>query len=198
MATSNKNSRYDSAQNKYMDAVNTETGEAGYNKAVRAGMANSVIQNELANSEAKKYAGEQASANAAGAQAQATTAARAAGMNKAQAAMMGAQQNANAYQNAYGNAYNTNLGLANSNISGQQASRQQASGQLVNGYGNNLSAQQQEGQNEYNRTWGNVAGWTGGLFSDERLKHYKGCSKKVVTKTPSKIQSLKYVKKENE
>ena len=60
-----------------------------------------------------------------------------------------------------------------------------------------MSAAQQEGQNVYNRTWGNVAGWTGGLFSDEKLKHYKECSKKVVTRSPSKIQALKYVKKEN-
>lgn len=196
------NDRYNSAQSSYMSAINNETGDAGYAKAFRAGVTNSTYQNALANSEAKKYAGEQARANAAGAQAQATTAARAAGMNKAQAAMMGAQQNANAYQNAYGNAYNTQLGLANNNIMGQQASRQQASGQLVGGYGTNMSAQQQEGQAEYDRKWGN---WGNGLgiagsllkpFSDENLKHYKECSKKVTYKAPSKIKTLKFEKKE--
>ena len=66
-----------------------------------------------------------------------------------------------------------------------------------------MSAGQQEGQAEYDRTWGN---WGNGLgiggsvlkaFSDEDLKHYRECSKKVTYRTPSKIKSLKYEKKEN-
>lgn len=160
------------------------------------------------NSNAQKYAGQQAAAAAAGAQSQATTAARAAGMNKAQAAMMGSQQNANAYQNAYGNAYGQQLGTANSAFENQAnransnanqfAAMQNANNQYqqslaasmmganVSGIGNQVSmAQAQDAQNFRQ----------GGLFSDERLKHYRECSKKVVMKTPSKIQSLKITTK---
>ena len=168
--------------------------------------ANSQMANINAN--AQKYAGQQAAAAAAGAQSQATTAARAAGMNKAQAAMMGSQQNANAYQNAYGNAYGQQLGNANSayenqanrynNNANQYAAMQNANNQYqqslaasmmganVSGIGNQVSmAQAQDKQN-----------WSqGGLFSDERLKHYRECSKKVVMKTPSKIQALKFTTK---
>jgi hypothetical protein len=73
---------------------------------------------------------------------------------------------------------------------------------MVGGYGTNMSAQQQEGQNEYSRKWGN---WGAGLgiassflpMSDERLKHYRECSRKVTVKSPSAIAKLKYTKKEN-
>ena len=201
--------------------------EASTNSAIGRGSQMNAAQN----AEAQKYAGQQAQAAAAGAQSQATTAARAAGMNKAQAAMMGSQQNANAYQNAYGNAYNTQLGNAasnqntqlanynsayenqanrmNSNINNQQqlanANQQyqqtmaQQSGQAALGAsGTQLSAGQNEGQAEYERTWGN---WGNGLgiggsflkaFSDENLKHYRECSKKVTYRAPSKIKALKY------
>jgi hypothetical protein len=174
--------------------------------AMGASGANSQMAN--INSNAQKYAGQQASAAAAGAQSQATTAARAAGMNKAQAAMMGSQQNANAYQNAYGNAYGQQLGTANSafenqanransnanqfaamrnaNNQYQQSLAASMMGANVSGIGNQVSmAQAQDAQNFRQ----------GGLFSDERLKHYRECSKKVVMKTPSKIQSLKITTK---
>lgn len=180
--------------------------------------------NASQNAEAQKYANQLAQKQAAGAQAQSTTAARAAGMNKAQAAMMGSQQNANAYQNAYGNAYGQQLGnaasnqntqlanynsayenqanransnmlnqqnFANSNQQYQQGMAQQSGQAALGAAGTELSAGQQEGQNEYNRKWGNAGFWTGLLSSDERLKKYKECSKKVVYKTPSKMQSLK-------
>ena len=174
--------------------------------AMGASGANSQMAN--INSNAQKYAGQQASAAAAGAQSQATTAARAAGMNKAQAAMMGSQQNANAYQNAYGNAYGQQLGTANSAFENQAnransnanqfAAMQNANNQYqqslaasmmganVSGIGNQVSmAQAQDAQNFRQ----------GGLFSDERLKHYKECSKKVVVRSPSKIKALKYTPK---
>jgi hypothetical protein len=223
-------------------------------------------QNKLLNEEARKYAGEQAGSAAAGTQSQATTAARAAGLNKAQAAMLGSQQNANAYQNAYGNAYsqqlnnaansygqqlnnaNNNfyqqLGIANNNY-GQQLglannayenqanrtmgamesgkastaqainnaagvysgtasqygqARQNADNAAVGASGTGMSAAQQEGQAEYERKWGN---WGNGLgiggsifkaFSDEDLKHYKECSKKVTIRSPKSIEKLKFVK----
>lgn len=177
--------------------------------------------NESQNAEAGKYAAKQAANAAAGAQSQATTAARAAGMNKAQAAMLGAQQNANAFQNAYGNAFNTQLGnaannqnvqlanynsafennanrmnnnvlaqqqLANSNQLGQQQLATTMQGANVSGKGNVVSMEQGQDAQNYSQ---------GGLFSDERLKHYKECSKKVVVRSPSKIKELMFVNKEN-
>jgi hypothetical protein len=68
-------------------------------------------------------------------------------------------------------------------------------GNAVGAAGAQLSAAQQEGQNEYNRTWGNWSAGLGLLTSDERLKKYRECSKKVVIHTPSKLQALKYTSK---
>ena len=196
--------------------------------AANANAANqSVNQNSLVNSEAKKYAAQQAQAAAAGAQSQATTAARAAGMNKAQAAMMGSQQNANAFQNSYGNAYSQQMGQANNayenqanransninnsanmalgsmnnatNVYGQNMANQQnamdsMSAAKLGAKGTAMGAGQQEGQNEYNRKWGNWSAGLGLLSSDEKLKHYQECSKKVIIKSPNAIKKLKYIK----
>jgi hypothetical protein len=145
-------------------------------------------------------------------------------MNKAQAAMMGSQQNANAYQNAYGNAYSQQMGQANSsfenqanransninqstalnanqmnnatntygqNMAQQQNSMTAANNAGVSAAGTKMGAAQQEGQNEYNRTNANWGLGLGLLTSDEKLKHYQECSKKVVVKSPSKIKALK-------
>lgn len=235
--------------------ANTQTANST-NSAIDKGAQMSAAQNQQAltagaaaneaqNRQAQKYAAQQAQAAAAGAQSQATTAARAAGMNKAQAAMMGSQQNANAYQNAYGNAYgqqlnqaanqygqqlgnaqanqnaqlsnynsayenqanrananiNNQQGIANTNMGNQQSLALQSGQNLMNAYGTMLGAGQQEGQAQYDRTWGN---WGNGLgiggsllkaFSDEGLKHYRECSKKVVMRTPSKIKTLKFESK---
>ena len=185
------------------------------NTAINNGSQMTAAQNE----QARKYAGQQAQAAAAGAQSQATTAARAAGMNKAQAAMMGSQQNANAYQNAYGNAYgqqlgnaannqnvqlsnysnafenganrmnaniNNQQGLVNSNQLNQQQLMTSLQGAEVTGKGNTVSMEQGQDAQNYAQ---------GGLFSDEKLKKYKECSKKVVMRTPSKIQALKVTTK---
>ena len=179
--------------------------------AADAGLGSSKQQNKVANEAAQKYAGQQAANAAAGAQSQATTAARAAGMNKAQAAMMGAQQNANAYQNAYGNAYSQQLGQANSNAQfgisnygnsmlAQQNARNQANMAGVNAYGTMMGAAQNEGQAEYDRRWGNagntfgIIGSTLKAFSDEDLKHYRECSKKVTIRSPKSIEKLKFSK----
>ena len=214
------NDKYTNAASAYDEAQSNYSGVKGYQKGVNAakkegveiadtatasGQNASRTQNQIANEEAKKYAGEQARATAAGTQAQATTAARAAGMNKAQAAMMGAQQNANAYQNAYGNAYGQQMSQANNNIQSNIANYGNSMGQQQNAMnsmsaakisakGTAMGAGQQEGQNEYNRTWGNWSAGLGMLTSDEKLKHYKECSKKVVIKSPNSIKKLKFVK----
>lgn len=185
-------------------------------KASDAGITQGLQYNTVANKAAREQAAQQAQAAAAGAQSQATTAARAAGMNKAQAAMMGSQQNANAYQNAYGNAYSQQLSNANANMEsarnlnaqqinnatsvyGQNQAQQQnsmtaANNAGVSAMGTQMGAAQQEGQNEYNRKNANWGLGLGLLTSDEKLKHYKECSKKVVIKSPNSIQKLKFVK----
>jgi hypothetical protein len=82
----------------------------------------------------------------------------------------------------------------------QQQAYQNAANAGVSAQGTNMAAAQQAGNDEYEHTWGN---WGNGLgiigsflkpFSDEQLKHYRTCSKKVVCHSPSKIQSLKFVK----
>ena len=94
------------------------------------------------------------------------------------------------------------------NIYGQNMTNQQnaqtASNQaMVSAAGTGMGAAQTEGQAEYDRTWGN---WGNGMgiagallkpFSDEELKHYKECSKKVTIRSPKSIQKLKFVQKEN-
>ena len=201
---SSKNKYYEEAVEKYEDAIKKYTGNKAYQKQYELGKQSALDQNKTSNEEAQKYAAQQAKAAAQGAQSQATTAARAAGMNKAQAAMLGSQQNANAYQNTYGNAYGQQLGLTNSNQLAQQGQAANAQMANVNAYGGLIGAAQNEGQSEYNRKWGNAGNALGiggsilSMFSDEDLKHYRECSKKVVYKTPSKIKSLKYeTKKEN-
>ena len=114
------------------------------------------------------------------------------------------------YNNAFennANRMNNNIvnqqQMANANSQYQQNMAQNAGNTAINAQGQLIGAAQTEGQNEYNRKWGNwgnglgIAGTILGAFSDEKLKKYRECSKKVVMKTPSKIQSLKYTAKEN-
>lgn len=215
----NTGNNYGSSQSN----VANDFGYTGAAKQTTAGTQSAINKgnqmNAAQNAQAQKYAGQQAAAAAAGAQSQATTAARAAGMNKAQAAMMGSQQNANAFQNAYGNAYNTQLGNAANNQNAQLANYNNAFENNANRYNSNANqyAAMQNANNQYQQSLAasmmgaNVSGIgnqvsmaqaqdaqnfrQGGLFSDERLKHYRECSKKVVMKTPSKIQSLKITTK---
>ena len=90
---------------------------------------------------------------------------------------------------------NNQQGMANTNMGNQQGLAIQSGTSNVSAHGTAMGAGQQEGQNEYNRKWGNWGFGLGLLTSDERLKHYQECSKKVVYRTPSKIQTLKYVHK---
>jgi len=198
----------------YNNSLNAAQNGVGLTDTANAkGMEQSKEQTKLSNEEARKYAKSQADATASRTQSQATTAARSAGMNKAQAAMLGSQQNSNAYQNAYANAYNQQLGLSNANtqnsianysnnMNNQQATMANMGNTAINAQGQKLAAAQQAGQQEYENKWGNVGNTLGIIgsvikpFSDEKLKHYRECSKKVVVKSPSSIKTLKYVAKE--
>ena len=101
--------------------------------------------------------------------------------------------NSNIYNSAQMNANQMNNAT---NVYGQNMVNQQnmmtgAGNAAVSAAGTAMGAGQQEGQNEYNRRNANWGLGLGLLTSDEKLKHYQECSKKVVVKSPSKIKALK-------
>ena len=113
--------------------------------------------------------------------------------------------NSNIYNSAGMNANQMNNAT---NVYGQNQAQQQnsmtaANNAGVSAAGTKMGAAQTEGQAEYDRKWGNagnVLGIGGSVlkaFSDEDLKHYKECSKKVAIRSPKSIQKLKFVQKEN-
>jgi hypothetical protein len=104
-------------------------------------------------------------------------------------------------QNFYNNNMNNYANMQNNNAQYERNLYNNLGQANINANGTLLGAAQQEGQAEYDRSWGN---WGNGLgmagamikpFSDERLKKYKECSKKVVYRTPSKIKALKFERK---
>jgi hypothetical protein len=89
--------------------------------------------------------------------------------------------------NMYNNNANQYANMQNANQQYEKSLLASLLGANVSGIGNQVSMAQQQNAQNYQQ---------GGLFSDERLKHYRECSKKVVVRSPSKIQELKFVKKE--
>ena len=149
------NSQWESAYSKYNDLSNNVSklnaqysGNAGYENSLKEGAKG-------------------ANAESQGAQQAAMTSARNAGMSKAAAANIGAQQAASAYGNSYANqqaqaqnAGNNAVINANQNVANQAGA---------------MNASQTEGNNRYNRSWGNtgfITGTVGSLLSDARLKSY--------------------------
>jgi hypothetical protein len=139
--------RYENAAKAFDDAYNKYAGEEGLKLATKYGT-------EQAEEQSMR-AGSVAGANA-------MRAARNAGMTKAQAAMMGQQAASDASANAYQNIYD----------SSRQASLN-AGNTALGTRGQQLTGAQQEGQNAYNRFWGNVGSigsMVQSVVSDERLK----------------------------
>ena len=145
---SSTSKRYESAAKKFDEAYNKYAGEAGWN---------------LATEQAKQQAEEQSGRAGAKAGVEANIAARTAGLSKGRAAMLGSNAAGKATADSYGNIYNASQANA---LNNNQAA--------INAQGTKLSAAQQEGQNAYNRAWGNTGGAgsfiSGILTSDERLK----------------------------
>lgn len=187
---SSTNRRYEAANKKFDEAYNK------YNRDIEAATSDyQRIFNEYTGDaslkKATNYAQDQASQQSlrAGTQAGATAnrSARTAGLNKAQAAML-AQQAAsdatgNMYQSAYDSSRNAALNNNQSTVAakqGEYSTRVSAAATPLNARGQQLTAAQQEGQNAYNRSWGNVGGVgsmvTGLLTSDERLKEARDVS----------------------
>lgn len=144
-----------SSNSKYTNAMNE------YQKAINQYTGNTGYQNSL--QQAQLGANQQA--NMARGQAQAG--ARNAGMSKSQAAMAGTQAGANASQSAFANQQQQVAAMGNNQVQAQ---------------GSKLSAAQTEGQNEYNRAWGNVGAITGFLTSDENAKNVTVISDPVLKK----------------
>lgn len=207
--------RYEAASKKFDEAYNK------YNKDIEAATLDyqRVFNEYTGDTSLKKatdYAQDQASqqsmraGNQAGANA--NRSARTAGLNKAQAALL-AQQAAsdttgNMYQSAYDSSRNAALNNNQSTVAakqGEYSTRVSAAATPLNARGQQLTAAQQEDQNAYNRSWGNVGGVgsmvTGLLTSDERLKHFREVSSKIGNKEPAKndykLLMVNYTKKEN-
>lgn len=181
-------SNFDTAKTGFNSAANIYTGNRGYRNALtqaNAGQAQgnasarnySTQQNELANSEAQKYAQQQANATAQNTRNAVQTATRNSGMSKAQAAALGSQQIANAFNDAYANAYQNQMNSANNNYTNQQnqynnqqnvalnAGNQAVNAAQTNAQNQNTSVtnaqnqqqlEQTENQNKWNRGWGAV------------------------------------------
>lgn len=182
--------RYEAASDKFNEAYDkynkdieaaTEDYKKVFNKyAGDTGLKSATDYAQDQASQQSMRAGNQAGANA-------NRSARTAGLNKAQAAML-AQQAAsdttgNMYQSAYDSSRNAALNNNQATLSakqGEYSTRASAAGTPLNARGQQLSAAQQEDQNAYNRSWGNLGGAgsmiTGLLTSDERLKEARDVS----------------------
>lgn len=153
---SSTNQRYEDANRSFNQAYKNYAGEAGLNSATN-----------YANTQAQEQADKQSLRAGTQAGATANKSARTSGLSKAQAALMGEQASSDTTGNIYNDVYNnTRTSSLNAALENNQAA--------VNARGTQLQSSQDEGQNAYNRAWGNVGGVgsmvTGLLTSDERLK----------------------------
>lgn len=164
----------------------TAARSAGMNKARAAAMggqqASTAYQNAMANAYGQQLQNASANQNT-----------QLANYNQQQANQASQyQNNVLNQQNMQNQNYNTQMNQSNA----QQQMAYGAGTDRLNAQGSMYSGDTQEAQNNYDRAYGDTAFWTGMLTSDERLKHYKECSKKVVCRTPSKYKALKWVKEE--
>lgn len=182
------NKKFEEAFNKYNADIEAATSD--YQKVFNEYTGDTSLK------KATNYAQDQATQQSlrAGTQAGATAnrSARTAGLNKAQAAIL-AQQAAsdttgNTYQSAYDSSRNAALNNNQSTVAakqGEYSARVSAAAIPLNARGQQLAAAQKEGQNAYNRAWGNVGGAgsmvTGLLTSDERLKEARDVSTSIAS-----------------
>lgn len=164
---SSTNRRYEAANKKFDEAYNKYAGEASLNSATN-----------YANTQAQEQANQQSLRAGTQAGAAANKSARTSGLSKAQAALMSEQAASDTTGNTYSDVYNQ---TRSSSLNGALQNNQAA----VNARGTQLQSSQQEGQNAYNRAWGNVGGVgsmvTGLLTSDERLKEAVNVSTSIAS-----------------
>lgn len=149
---------YQNAMQNYKDTANQYTGESGYQKSL-------------------EQAAKGANVTAGGIQQQANSAYRSAGLNKAQAANLAAGQAGKGYQDSFDTQQSAAVG--------QNANAVTSAGNIVNQQSAATQMQQQEGQNKYNRAWGNVGNWSG--IASSFLSQISDAS----TKDAVKIENVK-------
>src|SRR5574344_69014 len=153
---SSTNSQWESAYNKY-NTLQNKANSLSDKYSGNAGYENSLAEaSKGANIQAQQTGNESLSA------------ARAAGMTKSAAATLGAQQTANAYGNSFANQQAQAASQGQNAVSNANTS--------VSNQAGAMNSSQTEGNNRYNRSWGNVGfvtGTLGSLLSDERMKSYK-------------------------
>ena len=145
-------SNYNKLQNRANSLSDKYSGNAGYENSLTQAAKGANVEAQQAGNNAMSSA-------------------RAAGLSKSAAATLGAQQTANAYGNSFANQQ------AQAASQGQNAVNN--ANQSVSNQAGAMNSSQTEGNNRYNRSWGNVGFWTGtvgSLLSDERLKSYKKIS----------------------
>ena len=177
--------KFDEAYNKYNADVETATSDYQEVFDKYAGDAGLKSATDYANTQAQTQANQQSLRAGTQAGATANKSARTSGLSKAQAALMSEQASSDTTGNTYSDIYNQtrnsslNGALQNNQSTlsakqGEYSTRVSAAATPLNARGQQLAAAQQEGQNAYNRAWGNVGGAgsmiTGLLTSDERLK----------------------------
>ena len=157
----------------YSDKAFKQADEYARQKATEDAERNAEKMQGIAEKQSLR-AGNMASANA-------LKAGRTAGMSKAQAGLKAgeaaADTTANSYKNVYNDVYNNTYQDTYKGLRGDKLNQ---NANAVNAQAQVLSSAQQEDQNEYNRSWGNLGGWgslfSGLLTSDERLKRFKDIS----------------------
>lgn len=159
---SSTNERYEAAAKKFNEAYDKYAGTSGLTTATN-----------YANKQAEEQAQQQSKRAGETAAATANKSARTAGLSKAQSALLGEKAAADTTNETYNNVYNN---TRNSSLSSALSNNQAT----MNSAATNMSAAQTEGQNAYNRSWGNLGGVgsmvTGLLTSDARLKDAKDVS----------------------
>lgn len=142
-------SNYNKLQNRANSLSDKYSGNAGYENSLTQAAKGANVEAQQAGNNAMSSA-------------------RAAGLSKSAAATLGAQQTANAYGNSFTGQQEKAATQGQNAVSNANTS--------VSNQNNAMTAAQNEGNNRYNRSWGNVGFWTGtigSILSDERMKSYK-------------------------
>lgn len=138
---SSTNKKYEEAAQKYEEALGIYAGDAGAKKMLDAANKNAMEQASIQSQKAGDIAGQKALQTA-----------RTSGLNKAQSAMLGGKAANEAVRDTYSNIYNT------AGSQGMDAYKT-GYGNALTGKQNLMTTEQAEGNNKFNRAWGNVSGF---------------------------------------
>lgn len=136
------NKKYEEAAKKYDEALGVYAGDIGAKKMLDAANKNAMEQASIQSQKAGDIAGQKAIQTA-----------RTSGLNKAQSAMLGNKATSETIRDTYGNIYNT------AGSQGMDAYKT-GYGNTLTGKQNLMTTEQAEGNNKFNRAWGNVSGFS--------------------------------------